>query len=138
VLDLPAPLAKRRKARLITLNQVTREIIADLLAFNQSRGLSIDPEAPLLQNRNHRRLTVRAIQRTVAYYRELAELDVKVTPHSLRHVFATRVLGQTNNMRWVQLLLGHREIRTTERYTHPGLDELKMAVAAIECYPILR
>ena len=137
-LDLPAPLAKRRKARVIPLNAIAKQAIADLLAFNQARGLSIDPDAPLLQNRHHRRISVRAIQRAVAYYREVAELDVKVTPHSMRHLFATNVLRETNNIRLVQILLGHFDIRTTERYTHPGLDELKKAMKAIERHPALR
>jgi site-specific recombinase XerD len=47
VLDLPAPLAKRHKARLIPFNAVARRLVAELLAFNQARGLSVAPEAPL-------------------------------------------------------------------------------------------
>ena len=131
VLDLSPVIAKLHKARLIPLNDTAKQVIAELLAFNQSRGLSIDPDAPLLQNRKHQRLTVRAIQRLVAYYREVAELDVKVTPHSFRHLFASNVLRATNNLRLIKDLVGHKDIRTTDHYCHPGLDELIKAVAAI-------
>jgi len=131
VLDLPASLAKLHKSRQIPLNAPAQRALGDILAFNRSRGLSVDPSAPLLQNRHHRRLTVRGIQRLVQHYRELAHLDVKVTPHSLRHVFATNVVRATN-VRAAQMLLGQVDIRTTQRYTHPDLDDLTAAVAAIE------
>lgn len=132
VLDLPAPLAKRHKSRMIPLNATARRVLSDLWAFNRARGLSLDPGAPLLQNRHRQRLTPRAIQRLVQHYRERAELDVKVTPHSLRHRFATDLLRATGNVRVAQKLLGHKDIRTTERYLHPDQDDLAAAVAAIE------
>jgi hypothetical protein len=92
ILDLPAPLAKRHKARLIPLNAVARRLIAELLAFNRARGLSVDPSAPLLQNRHHQRLSVRAIQLLVKHYREQAKLDVKVTPHSVGTSISSRLM----------------------------------------------
>jgi site-specific recombinase XerD len=132
VLDLPAPLAKRHKARLIPLNTVARRLIGELLTFNRERGLSVAPDAPLLQNRHHQRLSIRAIQLLIKHYREQARLDVKVTPHSLRHRFATDLLRASGNVRVAQKLLGHKDIRTTERYLHPDLDDLARAVALLE------
>jgi site-specific recombinase XerD len=131
VLDLLASLAKLHKSRRIPLNAAAQRALVDILAFNRSRGLSVDPSAPLLQNRYHRRLTVRGIQRLVQHYRELAHLDVKITPHSLRHKFATDVARATNVCA-AQIILGHRDIRTTQRYLHPDLNDLIAAVAAIE------
>ena len=124
--------SKLHKSRLIPLNAAAQRALGELIAFNRSRGLSVDPSAPLLQNRHHRRLTVRNIQRLVQHYRELAHLDVKITPHSLRHKFATSVLRATGNVRVAQKLLGQVDIRTVERYLHPDLDDLTAAVAAIE------
>jgi integrase len=51
-----------------------------------------------------------------------------VTPHSLRHTFATRLL-KVSSTRLVQLALGHKSITTTELYTHPTVDEIELAMA---------
>ena len=131
LLDLPSALAKGHKARVIPLNPAARRCIADLLAFNRARGLSVTPSAPLLQNRCHERLSVRAIQRLVAGYRQAADLDLRVTPHSLRHSFATELLRQGGSTRAAQLLLGHSRLATTERYTQLGLDDLAVAVGLL-------
>ena len=70
VLALPAELAKMGSARLIPLNAVARRVIEELLEFNRSRGLSVDPSAPLLQGRHRQRLAIREIQRLLKHYRE--------------------------------------------------------------------
>lgn len=129
-LDLPSSLAKGHKARVIPLNEAARRCVADIVSFNRSRGLPVLPGSPLLQNRSHSRLSVRAIQRLVQDYREAADLDLRVTPHSLRHRFASQLLRH-GNTREVQLLLGHTRLATTERYTHPDLDQLADAVGML-------
>lgn len=132
VLDLPPAITKFHRSRQIPLNAVARRVIAELLAFNQSRGFSVAEDAPLFQNRKHRRYSVRSIQLLVEQYRNKAELDVKASPHTLRHKFATDILGATGNVRVAQQLLGHRDIRTTELYLHPGFDDMAEAVAFLE------
>lgn len=64
------------------------------------------------------RLTARSIQRMVEKYRRKAGLAVKVTPHVLRHSFATDLLTQGADLRSVQELLGHKNVATTQIYTH--------------------
>jgi site-specific recombinase XerD len=132
ILDLPPAITKFHRSRQIPLNAAARRVISELLAFNQARGFSVAPDAPLFQNRKHRRFSVRSIQLLVEHYRELAELDIKVTPHSLRHKFATDVLRAKGNVRVAQKLLGHRDIRTTELYLHPDFEDLAEAVAFLE------
>ena len=63
--------------------------------------------------------------------RERAGLDVPVTPHGLRHRFATTICQTTGNLRIVQKLLGHRRLTTVEVYTHPTRTDLENAVATL-------
>jgi site-specific recombinase XerD len=65
-----------------------------------------------------RRLTPRSIERMVRHYTGMAGLPVDATPHTLRHSFATDLLDQGADMRSVQELLGHKNIVTTQIYTH--------------------
>ncbi len=67
---------------------------------------------------NDNRLTARSIERMVSKYRSMAGLPIDATPHTLRHSFATDLLQQGADMRSVQELLGHKNIVTTQIYTH--------------------
>jgi site-specific recombinase XerD len=64
------------------------------------------------------RLTARSVQRMVDKYRRKAGLVIRVTPHVLRHSFATDLLSQGADLRSVQELLGHKNVSTTQVYTH--------------------
>ena len=77
------------------------------------------------QNLNASRLTARTIQRRIKKYALLAGLTKKVTPHTLRHSFATDLLSNDANIRSVQAMLGHANLSTTQIYTHVTNQELK-------------
>lgn len=74
---------------------------------------------------NEHRLTSRSIARLVRKYNAMAGLPIDATPHTLRHSFATDLLSQGADMRSVQELLGHKNIMTTQIYTHVTNPQLK-------------
>lgn len=71
------------------------------------------------------RLTARSVQRSVEKYGKKAKLMVKITPHGLRHTFATDLLGNGADLRAIQELLGHKNVSTTQIYTHITNPQLK-------------
>jgi len=79
---------------------------------------------------DYRRLTPRSIQRLLARYGKLAGVKTRVTPHKLRHTYATRLLTNGADLRSVQMLLGHSDISTTQIYTHLTDRELRKAYEA--------
>ncbi len=71
------------------------------------------------------RLTARSIQRLVDKYAKKARLPIKITPHGLRHSFATDLLGNGADLRAIQELLGHKNVSTTQIYTHVTNPQLR-------------
>lgn len=129
-LEVPRAWAKGSHSRTVPLNASARKAVGVILRFNQARGFATGPDSPLLQDRFHRRLPVRSIQRMLQKYRERAEV-FGVTPHKLRHYFATRALHKRGaSVRSVQVLLGHKHVETTELYTHVNPEDLRQAVGA--------
>ena len=80
-------------------------------------------------NKNGGRLTPRSIRRILNAYVEKAALEKKVTPHTLRHSFATHLLEAGADLRAVQELLGHANISTTQIYTHLEREQIKRIIS---------
>lgn len=90
-------------------------------------GRSPLPESPLFLNRHGERLNVRSIRRMLLEVGQAAGLNKPLHPHMLRHSFATHLLNHGVDLRFVQELLGHVSIRSTQIYTHVGTERLKRA-----------
>ena len=70
-------------------------------------------------------LSTRQLNRAVHEAAEAAHIDKRVSMHSLRHSFATHLLEQRENIRTIQVLLGHKKLETTALYTHVATETLR-------------
>lgn len=121
---------KGNKERLVPVGRPAREAVQVWLSRRQqlmqeraARGLVLEKKALFLNGRGSR-LTTRSVERMVRFYGERAGIPQTVTPHALRHSFATHLLEMGADLRSVQELLGHASLSTTQRYTHLTLDHL--------------
>jgi integrase/recombinase XerC len=119
-------LGKGRKERLCPLGRVAMAVLAK---FRQEHALETGPAAPVLVNTRHTRLGVREVQLLLKRYLALAELPQELTPHKLRHSYATHLLNAGADLRLVQELLGHAQLATTQIYTHVSVARLQEVYA---------
>lgn len=108
---------KGEKVRVVFLSDSAKDAIREYLKNRK------DMDEPLFIQYSHNgaksnRLTPRSIERIVKYYAIKAGISKKVTPHIIRHSFATDLLSNGADIRSVQMMLGHANIATTQIYTH--------------------
>ena len=120
---------KGQKDRPIFISQQAADCISDYLNLRQDNTsplfIRIGGSKHADTSGDYLRLTARSIQRMVARYALLAGITKKVSPHSLRHSFATNLLQNGADLRSVQAMLGHSDISTTQIYTHVTDPQLK-------------
>lgn len=114
---------KGKKERLCPIGELARERLGVFREVARSRGR----EDPVVQDLGGNRLGALRIQRAMKGYLREAGLPLDLTPHKIRHSFATHLLNAGADLRSVQALLGHASLSTTQIYTHVGLERLKAA-----------
>lgn len=121
---------KGNKERLIPFGTAAKEAVQQYLPERETlttarlrRGLAAERRA-LFLNGQGTRLTARSVERFMQMYGLRAGIGVAVTPHGLRHSFATHLLEMGADLRMVQELLGHVSLSTTQKYTHINIDHL--------------
>lgn len=116
-------LGKGRKERLVVFGSYAREAIEKYLAARGDFSPNDEDDALFLNSRGGR-LSVRGIERIVQDSAQKAGLSTEVTPHTLRHSFASHLLARGADLRVIQELLGHSSLSTTQKYTHIEMAQL--------------
>ncbi len=120
---------KGKKERIAVLGEPAVAAIRAYLDWRLSRTPNQAPNAPLFVNRFGQRLMARSFQRNLKFYLATANLPHEMSPHKLRHSFATHLLNAGADLRSVQELLGHANLSTTQIYTHISAERLKAVYA---------
>ncbi|MBM4123510.1 MAG: hypothetical protein FJ246_00920, partial [Nitrospira sp.] len=117
---------KGRKERIVPVGEVAIEALRQYHASVKPSAIGHQLSAPVFLNSRGGRLTARSVERIVGKYS--ARLSGgRVSPHALRHSFATHLLDEGADLRAIQEMLGHASLGTTQKYTHLATDHL-MAV----------
>ena len=125
-IDLPSGVArilgKGQKERICPLGGVA---IASLKIFVETFGFDQSVEAPVVVDKKGQAMSARQVQLMLKRYLKFAGLPLTITPHKLRHSFATHLLNSGAELRAVQEMLGHTSLSTTQLYTHLSIQRLK-------------
>ena len=115
---------KGKRERLALLGSRAKAALKQWLAVRDA-VVPGRPRTAVFLNKNGGRLTSRSVGRLMEKYLALAGLDPRTSPHTIRHSFATHLLDRGADIRSVQELLGHRNLTTTQIYTHVTTGRLK-------------
>jgi integrase/recombinase XerC len=127
--DFPAAVVrvsgKGNRQRIVPVGQKALAALnAYRIRLQKKTGSPTTKTGPLFLNRFHKRLSPRSIARILKKLVETVGLLTPVSPHALRHTFATHMLDAGADLRAVQELLGHKSLSTTQKYTHVSIDRL--------------
>jgi integrase/recombinase XerC len=116
---------KGNKERIVPLgDKAVQAIRAYRMRLYQESGIPWEDSGPLFLNKFKGRLTPRSMARCLDQLVRSCGMLVSVSPHTLRHTFATHMLNAGADLRAVQELLGHESLSTTQKYTHVNIDRL--------------
>ncbi len=113
---------KGKQERIALFGKKAKERLINYFKHERSHPHSNDEK--LFLNYRNDPLTPRSVQRIFEMFRKFLTVERPITPHKIRHSFATHLLNQGADLRVVQELLGHKTLASTEKYTHVSLDDL--------------
>lgn len=115
-------LGKGQKERLVPMGE---HASAWLIRYMQEARDKFQPSEALFPGRDHKPITRQTFWHRIKAYAQQAEIVSPLSPHTLRHAFATHLINHGADLRVVQLLLGHSSLSTTQIYTHVAKERLK-------------
>ena len=121
---------KGNKERLVPVGETALDWIDRYLAaarseILQSAKISGSPPAAVFLSKRGRAMTRQTFWYAIKRYASIASIEVPLSPHTLRHAFATHLINHDADLRVVQLLLGHSDLSTTQIYTHVARERIK-------------
>lgn len=122
---------KGRKQRIIQLTN--SEIVKVVIEYYATMDSEKTEPTPIFINQWGNRITPQTVRGIITRYASRCKLDIHITPHMFRHTFATALLDEGVDIRYIQSLLGHSSISTTQIYTHVSVE--KQAVILAEKHP---
>ena len=114
---------KGKKERIALLGKEAQRAVRNYIDEKKTTGL--DKTTAVFLNKSGKRLSDRSVRRIIDKYIFQCSMEEKISPHSLRHSFATHMLNNGADLRSVQELLGHKNLSTTQIYTHLGTQRIK-------------
>lgn len=118
-------MGKGSKERVVPMGEIAVKSLKSYIELGRPKMVSNPREQALFLNHHGRRLTRQGFWKIVKKYAVQAQIHKEITPHTLRHSFATHLLENGADIRAVQEMLGHADISTTQIYTHVTKDRLK-------------
>ena len=113
------------KQRIIPLGQMSLKAVTDYINNARPNLIKDEKEQALFVNINGKRLTRQGFWKIIKYYKEQAHITTDITPHVLRHSFATHLLQNGADLKSIQTMLGHSDISSTQVYMQFQDDSIK-------------
>jgi len=119
---------KGNKERLVPLGEEAVDAVSHFI--KQGRGLLLKGQSDVVfPSLRGTVMTRQTFWHRIKYYAQVAGINAELSPHTLRHAFATHLLNHGADLRVVQMLLGHSDLSTTQIYTHVATERLQKLVA---------
>jgi integrase/recombinase XerC len=118
---------KGNKQRIVPIGEKTRGVLLKYLSYRKELRVSAkaDESQALFLTKSGKRLQDRMVRYIISGYISELSIQKHISPHTLRHTFATHLLQNGASIRVIQELLGHSSLSTTQIYTHLTIDKLK-------------
>lgn len=125
-------IGKGNKERIVPLSDMAIDAFSKWMSKGKSH-IKTKNNNLLFVNKNGEKLTRQGVWKLIKQIAKDAGITKEISPHTLRHSFATHLLNNGFNLRYVQFLLGHKDISTTQIYTHITTDKLRESY--LSCHP---